>query len=89
MNKADLIETVASNMESTKAEAGRAVDAVIHAITTGVKTDDKVTIAGFGTFSKKHRAARKGINPATKQPIDIKASITCGFKPADALKASL
>ena len=89
MNKGDLIEAVASQMEASKADASRAIDAVFHAIVTGVKTDDKVTIAGFGTFQKKHRAARTGINPATKQPIQIAASTTCGFKPADAVKKAL
>jgi len=89
MNKGDLIEAVASQMESSKAEAGRAIDAVFNSIVNGVKSDDKVTIAGFGTFQKKHRAARTGINPATKQPIQIAASTTCAFKPADAVKQSL
>lgn len=89
MNKGDLIEAVASNLEGTKADASRAVDAVIEAIVAGVKEDDKVTIAGFGTFQKKHRAARTGINPATKQPIQIAASTTCAFKPADAVKQAL
>ena len=89
MNKGDLIDKVASELESTKSDAGKAVDAVIEAIVLGVKDDSKVTIAGFGTFQKKLRAARTGINPATKQPIEIKATTTCAFKPAPAMKDTL
>ena len=86
---ADLIEAVASQMESSKVEAGKAVEAVIDAISSGLRQDEKVAISGFGTFTKKHRSARTGINPATKQPIEIAASITCSFKPSQALKTSL
>ncbi len=89
MNKSDLIEVVASQLSSTKTEAGRAVDAVIEAIVEGVQRDQKVTITGFGTFQAKQRAARTGINPATKERITIAPSTTCSFKPAQSLKASL
>ena len=89
MNKADLIEAVASQMESSKADATKAVEAVFAAITDGVKRDDKVAIAGFGTFQKKTRAARMGMNPATKEKIQIAASTTCAFKPATGLKDAL
>ena len=89
MNKGDLIELVASQLESSKADATKAVEAVLESIAEGVRKDDKVQIAGFGTFQKKHRAERQGINPATKQPITIAASTTCGFKPASALKDTL
>ncbi|MEM9166543.1 MAG: HU family DNA-binding protein [Planctomycetota bacterium] len=89
MNKGELIDHVAGEMESTKAEAARAVDAVFAAITRGVQTNDKVVVTGFGTFQKKHRAERQGINPATKQPMTIPASTTCGFKPATALKTAI
>lgn len=89
MNKGELIELVASELESSKAEATKAVEAVMHAIQNGVKTKDKVTITGFGTFQKKHRAQRQGINPATKQPMTIAASTTCSFKPASAFKEAI
>ena len=89
MNKTDLIETVASQMESSKADAAKAVEAVLAAIQNGLTRDDKVAITGFGTFQKKTRAARSGINPATKQPIQIPASTTCSFKPAPALKDTI
>ena len=51
-----------------------------------MKTDENVTIVGFGTFQKKLRAARIGRNPATGEPINIKASTTVGFKPSQSLK---
>lgn len=89
MNKTDLIEAVASQLELSKTDASKAIDAVIDCIAEGVKRDEKVAIAGFGTFSKKTRAARQGINPATREPIQIPASTTCGFKPATALKQAI
>jgi DNA-binding protein HU-beta len=89
MNKGQLIEAVAAELGESKATATRAVDAVIQSITAGIKTDEAVTIVGFGTFSKKERAARTGINPATREPMEIKASTTVGFKPSQSLKETL
>lgn len=89
MNKAGLVDQVADEMKITKHEAQRAVEAVIAAIKDGVRDESKVAIAGFGTFQKKSRAARTGINPTTRQPIRIEATTTCTFKPAPALKDSL
>lgn len=89
MNKGDLIEQVATELKTSKAEASRAVEAVLECITRGVKKESKVALAGFGTFTKRKRAARTGINPITREAIKIPASTTCGFKPAAALKESL
>ncbi|MBX3377106.1 MAG: HU family DNA-binding protein [Phycisphaeraceae bacterium] len=89
MNKGDLIDQVAMNLNTSKTDASKAVEAVLECITQGLKQQEKVTISGFGTFVKRQRAARTGINPVTKQPISIAASTTCGFKPATALKAAL
>ncbi len=89
MNKGELIEAVASQLGETRAMAARAVDAVLESIAEGVKQDQKVTITGFGSFEKKHRNARTGINPATKEKIQIAPSTTVGFKPAQALKSSM
>lgn len=89
MNKSDLIEAVASELESSKSEAGKMIEAVINAISDGLKTEEKVAISGFGTFTKKQRAARVGMNPATKQPIQISESTTCSFKPSQHLKDTL
>ncbi len=89
MNKGQLIEAVASELGESKAEASRALVAVINCITKGVKHDQAVTIVGFGTFTKKTRSARTGRNPATGQPMEIKASTTIGFKASQALKQEL
>ena len=89
MNKGQLIEAVASELGESKAVASRALEAVINSITKGVKHDQSVTIVGFGTFTKKSRSARTGRNPATGQPMEIKASTTIGFKASQALKQEL
>lgn len=89
MNKTDLVEAVASELEMSKADASKAIDAVIACISDGLKRDEKVAIPGFGTFSKKIRAARQGINPATRQPMQIPESTTCGFKPSSVLKEAI
>ena len=89
MNKGELIDHVSTELKTSKAEAGRAVEAVLECITKGIRKEEKVALAGFGTFTKRKRAARMGINPATKEPIKIAASKTCGFKPAAALKETL
>ncbi len=89
MNKGQLIEAVASELGESKAAASRALEAVINSITKGVKHDQSVTIVGFGTFTKKTRSARTGRNPATGQPMEIKASTTVGFKASQALKQKL
>ncbi len=89
MNKGDLIEAVAADLGESKASASRALEAVMNCITRGIKHDDAVTIIGFGTFSKKQRAARMGRNPMTGEPLHIKASTTVGFKPSQVLKDSM
>ena len=86
MNKAELIESVASTANLSKADASRAVDAVIDNITKSLKKGQQVSIVGFGTFSVKHRAARSGRNPRTGESISIAASNVPGFKAGKALK---
>lgn len=86
MNKGDLIDAVAGELKSTKSEAQRIVDAVLTCITRGLKDDAKVNIVGFGTFQKRQRGPRQGVNPMTKERIEIKPTITCGFKPSSVLK---
>jgi DNA-binding protein HU-beta len=86
MNKQDLITAVADASELSKADAGRAVDAVVDAITAALKAGDTVTLVGFGTFTVRKRAARQGLNPQTREPIKIKASNNPAFKAGKALK---
>jgi len=86
MNKGQLIEAVAAELETSKAAAARAVDAVVNSIAAGVQQDSSVTIVGFGSFTRKHRAGRTVRNPSTGEPMEIKPGVTVGFKPAQALK---
>ncbi len=86
MNKSELIEAVAASADIPKAAAGRAVDAMIDAVTGALKADDQVVLVGFGTFSVKDRAARTGRNPQTGAPIEIAAAKIPSFKAGKALK---
>ena len=88
MNKAEFIEPVADTAELTKADAGRAVDAMVAAITKALKKGDTVTLVGFGTFSVRKRGARTGRNPPTGENIKIKASKVVKFKPGADFKLS-
>ena len=89
MNKAELVDSVASAANLSKADAGRAVDAVLDSITSSLKGGQQVSIVGFGTFSVKHRAARAGRNPRTGETIQIAASNVPGFKAGKALKEAV
>lgn len=86
MNKADLIDAIASAADINKSDAGRALDAVIDSITDTLKKGDQVSLVGFGTFAVKHRAGREGRNPQTGETIMIKPSNVPGFKAGKALK---
>lgn len=86
MNKTDLIDAVAGETDLSKADAARAVDAVVEAITQALKKGDAVTLVGFGTFQVRTRAARSGRNPKTGETIKIAASNNPAFKAGKALK---
>jgi DNA-binding protein HU-beta len=86
MNKAELVDAVAGAANLSKADAGRAVDAVVDGITSALKRGEQVSVVGFGTFSVKHRAARSGRNPRTGETIQIAASNVPGFKAGKGLK---
>lgn len=86
MNKAELVESIAKSADLSKASAGRALDGFINAVTKGLKKGDTITLVGFGTFSVRKRAARKGRNPRTGQEIKIKAAKIPSFKAGKALK---
>lgn len=90
MTKAEIIEKIATDADISKAAAGAALNSLVDAITKALKKKDgKVTLVGFGTFSKVRRKARKGRNPQTGETIKIKASNTVRFKPGKALKDAL
>lgn len=86
MNKTQLVEKIAANADITKADAGRALDAFIEAVTETLKDGDQVSLVGFGTFSVRDRAARTGRNPQTGAEIQIAAAKVPGFKPGKGLK---
>jgi DNA-binding protein HU-beta len=86
MNKTDLIEEIAKSADITKASATRALDAAIEAITSSLQKNESVTLVGFGTFSVGERAARTGLNPRTKEAIQIDAAKVPKFKAGKALK---
>ena len=86
MNKSDLVDAVASSADMSKAEAGRAVDAVLGSVGDALGNGDSVSLVGFGTFSVRHRAARMGRNPQTGATMQIAASKVPGFKAGKALK---
>lgn len=91
MNKVELVEAVQKSLgkETSKAEAERAVNAVIDAIKVGVKKTKTVQLIGFGTFKVASRKARTGVNPKTGEKIKIKASKTVKFVAGKALKDTL
>ena len=86
MNKTDLISKVAELSDLSKKDAGKAVEAVISAITEALQSGDKVQLVGFGNFEVKERSARTGRNPQTGEPIEISSSKFPTFKPGKALK---
>ncbi len=86
MNKADLIDAIAKKAETTKKDAGVALDAIIDSISASLENGEKVTLVGFGTFDVRERKARTGVNPRTKAKIKIPASKAPVFKAGKELK---
>ena len=86
MNKANLIEKVQEEQDCTKAQAEQTVDTIFNSIVEEVRKGETVSIAGFGIFEAKKRAARMGRNPKTGETIQIKASTSPKFRPAKAFK---
>ena len=89
MNKADLVDHVASSTGTGKKEAEAAVEAVLSGIVDTVKKGEEVSVFGFGKFSPKANAARTGRNPQTGASIKIAASKSVKFAPAQAFKTAL
>ncbi len=89
LNKKGLVEVVATKLEMTKKDAAVVVDTVFETITSSLVEGNKVDISGFGKFEVKTRASRTGINPATKESIEIPATKAPSFKAAKALKEAV
>jgi len=90
MTKAELVANMAKDAGISKVAASTALDSFMNNVTKSLKKKDgKVTLLGFGTFSKAHRKARKGRNPQTGAPIKIKASNVVKFRPGKKLKGAV
>jgi nucleoid DNA-binding protein len=87
MNKVELVANVQKSLGTSKADAERAVNAVIDGIKAGIKKTKTVQLIGFGTFKTGTRKARVGVNPKTGEKIKIKASKVVKFQAGKALKA--
>lgn len=79
MNKSELVDQVAGEAGLSKSDAEKAVNALINVVERAVAADDKVTVPGFGAWSRTQRAARVGRNPRTGEPVQIQASKAVKF----------
>ncbi|RJQ46417.1 MAG: HU family DNA-binding protein [Gaiellales bacterium] len=89
MGKSEFVSAVAEKADLNKTQAAAAVDAFIEAVTDALKKGEEVQFTGFGKFSVQHRAAREGINPQTKEKIQIAASKVPKFSAGSQLKAAV
>ncbi len=86
MNKAELISSIAQKSNLSKKDAEKALNALIESVEDALERGDKVQLVGFGSFEVRERAARKGVNPQTKEEITIEASKVPIFRVGKALK---
>ena len=89
MTKQEFIQKVAQKSGLTVRDAGKAVDAYHEAITDALTRGEAVTIPGFGKFSARDRAARTGVNPQTRERVEIAATTVPKFTAGSQLKAAL
>ena len=89
MSKQDLVNYIAEETGLTKADATRALDAMMKGITEGLKKEGKVTLTGFATFTPKKKEAKTGRNPKTGEPVKIPARVAATIKAGSKLKEAL
>jgi DNA-binding protein HU-beta len=89
MTKKELINAMASKTGSGKADAERAIGALIEVISDALKKGESLSLTGFGSFEIRERAARTGRNPKTGEELAIAAAKVPTFKPGAALKAAV
>ncbi len=89
MNKSELVDSIAEGAGLSKADAERALNALIDAVQTAVANDDKVTLPGFGSFSRSSRAARTGRNPRTGEAVAVEEKRLPFFKTGKGLREAL
>ena len=86
MNKQEFVSALKEKTGFTNEQAYKAIDGVFDVITEALEKGDSVTVQSFGTFEVRERSARKGVNPQTRQPIDINASKAPALKVSYKLK---
>lgn len=89
MNKQELVASIAEKAGMTKADAARALEATVAAVTEALRQNETVTLVGFGAFYVGERAARTGRNPRTGKNIKIKAARVPKFRAGKGLKVSV
>jgi len=89
MNKADLVDRIATGSGISKAQAANAIDTAVQSITGALKRGDRVALIGFGTFSVAQRKARNGRNPQTGATIKIAARRVAKFTPGAELRKAV
>jgi DNA-binding protein HU-beta len=89
MNKAELIDAIASDSGLSKADSKRALDGFVNAISGALKKGDRCSLVGFGSFSVSNRAARTGRNPQTGKEIKIAAKNVVRFKAGSDLQGKV
>ena len=89
MNKTELVAAVAESTGVSKKETAAVIDATFKKLAATIAEGDKVQLIGFGTFETRDRAAREGINPLTKEKIQVEACKVPTFKPGKALKENV
>ena len=89
MTKADIVERICISTYLTKQEVAEVVESVFALLKSTLEVGEKIKIAGFGNFEVNEKAARRGRNPQTGEPIEITARRVLTFKPSQVLKKSL
>lgn len=89
IGKKELVDLVKEKTGGSKEQAQKALEAVLESISDSLQKGEEVRLIGFGTFASQRSEARKGINPKTKEPIDIAASNRATFKAGKELKEKL
>ena len=89
MTRADLVDAMAAASGWTKADADRALRALLSSIRVSLKRGQPVTLVGFGTFAVTRRKPRKGKNPRTGQPMNVAGGRSPRFRPSKELKRAV
>lgn len=89
MNKTELVAIMAEKADLSKKDAEKALNAFVDAVEAALEKGDKIQLVGFGTFEVRERSARTGLNPRTKEKIEIAASKLPVFKAGKPFKDAI